>query len=246
MAIFCVNASCPAQLVRNLEHFASRGAMDIEGLGIKVAEQLVAAGLVQDVADVYYLKQDDLLQLEGFAERKAEKLLEGIHATQDRPLARLITALGIRGVGETVAADLARRFKNLDGLAAATLDDLQGLEGIGPNIAQAVVDWIGQRRNRRLLDKLRKAGVWPQQESTAEAQGPLVGLTFVITGTLPTLSRDQAKEMIQLAGGKVTGSVSAKTDYVVVGESAGSKLEKAQELGIPTLDEAGLLALLGS
>ena len=246
VAIFCVNASCPAQLVRNLEHFASRGAMDIEGLGIKVAEQLVAAGLVQDVADVYYLKQDDLLQLEGFAERKAEKLLEGIHATQDRPLARLITALGIRGVGETVAADLARRFKNLDGLAAATLDDLQGLEGIGPNIAQAVVDWIGQRRNRRLLDKLRKAGVWPQQESTAEAQGPLVGLTFVITGTLPTLSRDQAKEMIQLAGGKVTGSVSAKTDYVVVGESAGSKLEKAQELGIPTLDEAGLLALLGS
>jgi len=246
VAIFCVNASCPAQLVRNLEHFASRGAMDIEGLGIKVAEQLVAAGLVQDVADVYYLKPKGLLQLEGFAERKAEKLLQGIQATKDRPLARLITALGIRGVGETVAADLARRFKNLDGLAAATLDDLQGLEGIGPNIAQAVVDWIGQRRNRRLLDKLRKAGVWPQQQSTAEAAGPLVGLTFVITGTLPKLSRDQAKEMIQLAGGKVTGSVSAKTDYVVVGESAGSKLERAQELGIPTLDEPGLLALLGS
>jgi len=232
--------------VRNLEHFASRGAMDVEGLGIKVAEQLVAAGLVQDVADVYFLKQSDLLQLEGFAERKAQKLLEGIHATKDRPLARLITALGIRGVGETVAADLARRFRNLDGLAAATLDDLQGLEGIGPNIAQAVVDWIGQRRNRRLLDKLRKAGVWPQQQSTAETEGPLDGLTFVITGTLPNLSRDQAKEMILLAGGKVTGSVSAKTDYVVVGESAGSKLEKARELGIPTLDEPGLLALLGS
>ena len=246
VAIFCVNASCPAQLVRNLEHFASRGAMDIEGLGIKVAEQLVAAGLVQDVADVYYLKPKGLLQLEGFAERKAEKLLQGIQATKDRPLARLITALGIRGVGETVAADLARRFKNLDGLAAATLDDLQGLEGIGPNIAQAVVDWIGQRRNRRLLDKLRKAGVWPQQQSTAEVAGPLVGRTFVITGTLPRLSRDQAKEMIQLAGGKVTGSVSAKTDYVVVGESAGSKLERAQELGIPMLDEPGLLALLGS
>jgi DNA ligase (NAD+) len=220
--------------------------MDIEGLGIKVAEQLVAAGLVKDVADVYYLKPKDLLQLEGFAERKVEKLLQGIQATKDRPLARLITALGIRGVGETVAADLARRFKNLGGLAAATLDELQGLEGIGPNIAQAVVDWIGQRRNRRLLEKLRKAGVWPQQRSTAEVAGPLVGLTFVITGTLPTLSRDQAKEMIQLAGGKVTGSVSAKTDYVVVGESAGSKLEKARELGIPTLDEPGLLALLGS
>ena len=145
--MYCVNAACPAQLVRNLEHFVSRGAMDVEGLGIKVAEQLVAAGLVQDVADVYYLKQADLLQLEGFAERKAEKLLEGIRATKDRPLARLITALGIRGVGETVAADLARHFKNLDGLAAATLDDLQGLEGIGPDIAQAVVDWIGQRRN---------------------------------------------------------------------------------------------------
>jgi DNA ligase (NAD+) len=244
VAVFCVNAGCPAQLVRNLEHFASRGSMDIEGLGIKVAEQLVSAGLVQDVADIYYLKQGDLLALEGFAERKAEKLLQGIQASKSRPLARLLTALGIRGVGETVAADLAGRFLNLDALAAASLEDLQGLEGIGPNIAQAVVDWFGQRRNKRLLEKLRKAGVWPQQAATVAGVGPLAGLTFVITGTLPTLSRDQAKERIQLAGGKVSGSVSAKTDYLLVGESPGSKLAKAQELGVKVLDEAGLLVLL--
>jgi DNA ligase (NAD+) len=244
VAVFCVNASCPAQLVRNLEHFASRGAMDIEGLGIKVAEQLVAAGLVQDVADIYYLKQSGLLRLEGFAERKADKLLAAIAGTRDRPLSRLITALGIRGVGETVAADLARHFRNLDALSAASLEDLQGLEGIGPNIAQAVVDWFRQRRNRRLLEKLRKAGTWPQQEAAPEGEGVLSGLTFVITGTLPNLSRDQAKEKIQQAGGKVTGSVSAKTDYLVVGESPGSKLDRARQLGVKTVDEAGLVRLL--
>lgn len=244
VAVFCVNASCPAQLMRNLEHFASRGAMDVEGLGTKVAEQLVEAGLVQDVADIYYLKQQDLLTLEGFAERKADKLLEGIEESKHQPLARLVTALGIRGVGETVASDLARRFRDLDGLAAASLEDLQGLEGIGPNIAQAVVDWFDQRRNRRLLEKLRKAGLWPRLEAEAAGEQPLAGLTFVITGTLPNLSRDQAKELIQRAGGKVTGSVSAKTDYLLVGESAGSKLQKAQELGVKTVDEQALLVML--
>ncbi len=246
VAVYCVNASCPAQLMRNLEHFASRGAMDVEGMGIKVAEQLVEAGLVRDVADVYYLTREDLLRLEGFAERKAEKLLEGIQASKRQPLARLITALGIRGVGETVAADLARRFEDLDGLAGATLVDLQGLEGIGPNIAQAVLDWFAQRRNRTLLEKLRKAEVWPSQEAEAVGEQPLEGLTFVITGTLPTLSRDEAKALIQRAGGKVTGSVSANTDYLVVGESAGSKLQKAQALGVHMLDESALRALLES
>lgn len=244
VAVFCVNASCPAQLVRNVEHFASRGAMDIEGLGSKVAAMLVESGLVKDVGDIYRLDKDQLLTLEGFADKKADKLLAAIEASKQQPLSRLISALGIRGVGETVAADFARAFGSLDRLTEASREDLEALEGIGPNIAELVVDWFGQKRNQKLLAKLKGAGVWPEQEQAEAGPQVLEGLTFVLTGTLPSMSREEAKARILSAGGKVTGSVSGNTDYVVAGEQAGSKLSKAEQLGVPVIDEAGMLKLL--
>jgi DNA ligase (NAD+) len=244
VAVFCVNAACPAQLVRNLEHFVSRGAMDIVGLGIRVAEQLVAANLVADVSDLYALTSESLLTLEGFAEKKAENLLEAIRASRERPLARVILALGIRGVGEVVAADLAAHFRSLDKLAAAAAEELQEVGGIGPSIAEAVVEWFAQPRNRRVLEKLKKNGIWPREKApSAAASRTLAGLTFVVTGTLPGLTREEAKALIQRNGGKVSESVSRATSYVVVGETPGSKLRKAEELGIPTLDEAKLRRL---
>lgn len=243
---YCVNASCPAQLIRNLEHFVSRGAMDIVGLGIRIVEQLVQAGLVRDVADLYTLKRDDLLGLEGFAEKKADNLLEAIEASRQRPLARLINALGIRSVGEVMASDLSQVYPDLEALSTATLEDLERIEGVGPNTAEAIVDWFARPANQTVLSKLRAAGVWPRSQArVASGPGPLDGLTFVVTGTLPGLSREQAKSYIQSLGGKVTDSVSKKTSYVVVGEAPGSKLAKAQELGVPILDEAGLRTLAG-
>lgn len=246
VAWYCVNAACPAQLVRNLEHFVSRGAMEILGLGIRIVEQLVLEGLVQDVADLYSLHRDDLLKLEGFAEKKVDNLLQAVAESRNRPLPRLLTALGIRGVGEVSAADLAQNFHDLDRLSKASLDELQTVEGIGPNIAQAIVDWFARPANRLVLEKLRQAGVWPQTEPLSThsvAEQPLAGLTFVVTGTLPVLSREGAKEYIQAHGGKVSDSVSKKTSYLVLGESPGSKLDKARELNIPVLDEAGLRRL---
>jgi DNA ligase (NAD+) len=247
VAWYCVNAACPAQLVRNIEHYVSRGAMDIVGLGIKIVEQLVDAGLIHDVADLYTLRKDQLLNLEGFANKKADNLLGAIADSRTRPLARLITALGIRGVGEVMAVDLARNFTNLDSLSYASLVDLQTIEGIGPNIAQALVDWFTRSANQQLLMKLHKVGVWPESEAKLpgrEISAPLVGLTFVITGTLPVFSREEAKAFIEEYGGKVTDSVSKKTSYLVLGEFPGSKLEKAQALSVPVLDEAGLRALV--
>jgi DNA ligase (NAD+) len=250
VAWYCVNASCPAQIIRNLEHFVSRGAMDIVGLGIKIVELLVSAGIVHDVADLYSLNKEDLLGLEGFADKKAGNILQAIADSRARPLAKLITALGIRGVGEVNAAELAKFYSDLDMLSRARLEDLQLIEGFGPNIAQAIVDWFSRPANRILIQKLFAAGVWPRAEpgsmkSVAGAQ-PLAGFTFVITGTLPSLSREQAKELIESYGGKVTDSVSIKTDYLVLGENPGSKLAKAQSLGVQTLDEPGLRKLVES
>ena len=242
VAYYCVNASCPEQLIRNLEHFASRGAMDIEGLGIRIVEQLVTAKLVHDVGDLYNLRAEKLLTLEGFAEKKAQNLIGAIAASRRQPLARLIGALGMRGVGEVVAADLAAHFGTLDRLQSATDDDLQRVAGIGPNIAEAVVDWFARKPNRRVLEKLKKAEVWPTAEVRASS-GRLEGLTFVVTGTLPSLSREAAKALIVENGGKVAESISKNTSYLVVGEAPGSKLEKAKALGVPTLDEAGLRKL---
>jgi DNA ligase (NAD+) len=246
VAWYCVNAACPAQLIRNLEHFVSRGAMDIVGLGIRIVEQLVAGGLVHDVADLYTLKREDLLALDGFADKKADNLIQSIEDSKSRPLARLIIALGIRGVGEVMANDLARVFPDLDALAAASLADLLSIEGVGPNIAQQILDWFARPANRQVLEKLRLAGVWPQAGSTARVSGltqGLNGLTFVVTGTLPSLSREAAKEYIQAHGGKVIDSVSEKTSYLVLGENPGSKLAKAQSLGVPVIDESGLRRL---
>ncbi len=248
VAWYCVNLACPAQLVRNLEHFVSRGTMDIVGLGIKIVEQLVEAGLVKSPADLYSLSKDDLLKLEGFAEKKAENLLQAIAASRERPLARLISALGIHGVGEVMAADLARAFTDLDALASARLEDLMMIEGVGPNTAQSIVDWFARPGNREFLARLKAAGVWPvseQKQAAAQGSQPLAGLTFVVTGTLASFSREGVKEYIQARGGKVTDSVSKKTDYLVAGEAAGSKLDKARQLGVPVLDEAGLLKLAG-
>jgi DNA ligase (NAD+) len=246
VAVYCVNASCPAQLVRNLEHFASRGAMDIERLGIKVAELMVQTGLVKDVADVYSLSAESLLDLEGFAEKRAENLVAAIEASRSRPLATVLTALGIRGVGETMALDLASAFGDLDALSKATAEELEKVEGVGPNTSAAVRDWFDRASNRRLLAKLRRAGVWP---SAGAKRGPaaiqtLEGLFFVVTGTLRTLSREDVKSLIQAHGGKVASSVSRKTSYLVVGESPGSKLDEARKLGVPEVDEAGLRELI--
>ena len=239
VAYYCVNSACPAQLTRTVEHFAA--VMDIEGFGEKIAAQVVAEGLVRDLADIFSLTKAQLLELEGFADKKAEKLLASIESAKARPLARLISALGIRGVGEVMAADLAAHFGSLDALARATAEDLQAVEGVGPNVSQAVVDWFARESNQTVLARLKKAGVWPKAEMRRTAGGGVFsGQTFVITGTLPTFSREDAKAYIEARGGKVTDSVSKKTSYLVVGDAPGSKLAKAQSLGVPLLDEAKL------
>ncbi len=245
---------CSAQRKQALLHFASRRAMDIEGLGDKLVEQLVDVGLVRTPADFYKLGIVKLAELERMAEKSAANLLAGIDKSRHTTLARFIYALGIRNVGETTAKDLARHFGKLDALLdAATLDDrpaalaaLQAVPDVGPVVAQSIRDFLQESHNREVVEQLRAAGVrWDEFEPSENlATGPLLGKTLVITGTLPTLSRDEAKALIEAAGGKASGSVSKKTDYLVAGEEAGSKLAKAQELGVPILDEAGLLALL--
>lgn len=245
---YCANASCPAQLIRNLENFVSRGAMDIVGAGIRIVEQLVVEGLVKDLADLYTLKREQLLELEGFAEKKADLLLSSIEASRSRPLARLITGLGIRGVGFVMANDLARYFPDLDNLSKAAEADLMQIPGLGPNIARSIVDWFSKPANQVMLQKLKAAGVWPSEEIKApgaDPEGPLSGKTFVVTGTLQTLSREGVKEYIQSHGGKVTDSISKKTSYLVLGEDPGSKYEKAKSLGVQIIDEKALRKLTG-
>ncbi len=246
VAWYCVNAACPAQLVRNVEHFVSRSAMDIVGLGIKIVEQLIEVGLVRDVADLFTLKKDQLLELEGFAEKKAENLLGSIDRAKGRSLNRLIAALGIHGVGEVMAGDLARTHGNLSALSKTTTDELQQIEGVGPNIAESIVDWFSRPANQKLLKKLKAAGVDPQMKKEEKAkEGAFTGLTFVVTGTLPNFSRDDAKRFIESRGGKVTDSISKKTSYLVLGENPGSKLDKATSLGVKIIDEAELKKMAG-
>ena len=243
VAIYCINPACPAQIIRNIEHFVSRSTLDIVGLGIKIVEQLVHANLVGDVADLYTLNKDDLLKLEGFAEKKADNLLESIEASKSQPLSKFIFALGIRGVGEVVGNDLAQQFKSIDALQKATTEGLEGIEGIGPNIAHAVVDWLSHHANQVILEKLKRAGMWPTLEAGAnekETSQVFQGKTFVVTGTLESFTRQEVKEFIMSKGGKVTSSVSARTDFLVAGENAGSKLTKAQELGVKILSEGEL------
>jgi len=245
VAVYCINAACPAQLVRRIAYFASRGAMEIETLGERTAALLVEKGLVRDVADLYTLTKEDLLQLEGFADKKAENLLAAIEASKDRPLERLLTGLGIRYVGGVVAEILARHFGSIDALAQASQEELEQIEGIGPRIAQAVVQWFRRPRHREIIEKLRRAGVRLMAERPVEeGPKPLEGLTFVITGTL-SRPRDEIAALIERHGGRVTGSVSRRTSYLIVGESpGGTKYRRAQELGIPMIGEAELMAML--
>lgn len=245
-ATYCVNSACPAQLVRGVEHFVSRSAMDIDGFGIRQAELFVEAGLIQDLADIYYLDAAPILALEGFGEKRVQNLMSAIEASKNRHPARLLTALGIRGVGEIVAEQLIDHYGSIDALRAATMDDLQAVSGIGPVLAQSIVDWFSKEPNQRLVARLQAAGVQTVAAPTQEGQSvqSLAGLTLVITGTLPSLSREQARDLIKAHGGKVSDSVSKNTDYVVAGESAGSKLDKARKLGIPILEEQGLRNLI--
>ncbi len=239
----CVNADCPAKLRESLLHFGRRGVMNIEGLGDAVVQQLLERGMVHGVADLYKLTVEQLAGLERFAEKSATALVEEIERSKKAGLARVLMGLGIRFVGERTAELLAEEFGSIDALMAASAEDLERVEEVGPRISQAILEFFAQAKNRELVEHLRGAGV----DMTAERKQrstQLTGLTFVLTGTLPTLTRDEAKKMIEAAGGKTAGSVSKKTSYVVAGEEAGSKLDKARELKVPVLDEAGLLKLL--
>lgn len=246
VAFFCVNTSCPAQLVRNLEHFVSRGAMDIDGLGIKIVELLTEQGLIKDVADLYLLTKNDLLKLEGFGDKKADNLIKAIDRSRSQSLDRFITSLGIHGVGEVAATDLANYFGSLDNLMLAQPEELQKISGIGPNIAISIRDWLDRPTNQELLTKFKTLGIWPSMEKTARSTDALSGLTFVMTGTLASLSREEAKELIEKNGGKTTDSVSKKTSYLLLGENPGSKLDKARSLGVPIIGEEQLLDLVRS
>lgn len=237
---------CPAQLVRRVEHFVSRGAMDIVGIGERQAELFVAKGLIADVADLYRLRAEDFAGMEGFGPKRIANLLEAIEQSKQRPLERLIVGLGIRFVGAVAAQALATHFGSLAALMNASQAEIEAISGIGRVVAASVVDFFQHTANRAVVDKLHAAGVNMQGGASRERQSSrLDGQTFVLTGTLPTLTREQAAALIQSHGGKVTDSVTKKTSYVVAGASAGSKLAKAQTLGITILDEAGLHALIG-
>ena len=237
---------CPAQRKQALWHFASRRAMDIEGLGEKLVEQLVDTGLVQSPADLYGLSLPALASLERMGEKSAQNLLEAIARSKETSFARFIYALGIRNVGETTARDLAGHFVTLENLLAADATALQQVPDVGPVVAASVVAFLGEPHNRTIIDALLAAGVhWPIVAADVAIPRPLAGMTLVLTGTLPSLKRDDAKALIERAGGKVVGSVSSKTDYLVAGDEAGSKLEKARELEVAVIDETGLRRLLG-
>jgi DNA ligase (NAD+) len=242
----CANSSCPARLRRSLEHFASRTAMNIEGLGEALVDQLVTRGLVQDVADLYALEAPVLSALERMGPKSAANLVAEIAKSRANEVWRLLNGLGIRHVGERSAKLLADAFGSVDRIAAAAPDALEAVPEVGPVMAASVHAWCREPHNQALLAKLAQAGVrmsGPPRSAPA-AEQPLAGKTFVLTGSLPGLSRDEAAARIQALGGKVTGSVSRKTSYVVVGEEPGSKLDKARELGVETLEPAAFLALI--
>lgn len=245
VAWYCINSSCPAQLTRNIEHFVSRSAMDIVGLGGQIVQQLVDAELIKSAADLYSLEVSDLVGLEKFGPKKAQNVIDAIQASKNQSLARLITALGIRGVGEVAAEKLSKTYQNLDQLSKASPEELQQIEGIGQIMADDIVSWFREWDNQQLLQNFRKAGLWPESLPAEEkTNGSLTDLSFVITGTLPSLTREQAEDLIKEHGGKVLSSVSKKTSYLLLGENPGSKYTNALELGIPILNEDSLKDLL--
>lgn len=241
--LYCPNFECPARQLESLVHFASRGAMDIRGLSYARIRQLVEAGLVRDVADLYDLRAGQLVELDRFADKSAEALVEAIQASKAQPLSRLLFALGLDYVGETAAKQLARHFGTMDDLAKATEEDVLAIHGIGERIGRSVTDWFRNAAAKKLIERLRKRGltvVEPRQKTT----GALRGMTVVLTGTLATLSREQATELIEANGGKVTSGVSKKTSFVIAGSDPGSKLDKARSLGVKVIGEQELLKLL--
>lgn len=240
----CINTNCPARLKGSVLHFASRGVMDIDGLGDVLVDQLVDRGLVRNVADIYRLTPDQLAGLERMGKKSAEKLLRNIEESRQKPLARILNGLSIPFVGERTAQILAETFGSLDAIAGADMDLLQQAEEVGPKVAHSIHQFFAEKRNRELVERLRQEGLLFHCEVRKKETGPLEGKTFVLTGALPGMSREEAKARIEAAGGKVSGSVSRKTSYVVAGEEAGSKLEKAKELGIPVIDESALLKMM--
>ena len=244
VAYRCVNAACPAQLKESLLHFAARHAMNINGLGESLVDQLVDKKIVQDVADLYSLDEEQLASLERMGKKSAQNVLEEIEKSKQAELARVIYAIGIRFVGERTAQLLAEHFGSMDKFREATADELHEVEEIGPKVAQSITEFFREKRNRDVIEKLRKAGLQFEQKNR-RGGGHLKGMQFVLTGSLPGLSREEATGMIEGAGGRVTGSVSKKTNYVVVGADPGSKLDKAKSLGIKTLDETEFRKLIG-
>jgi len=245
VAIYCPNVACPGRQLEGLVHFASRGAMDIRGLSYARIQQLLDAHLIHDMADIYSLTAEQISGLDRFADRSAENLIAAIQASTHQPLSRLINALGIRHVGDGAAQLLARHFGTLEALAAATEEQILEIRGVGDVIARSVTSYFENPSTHTLLAKLRKAGVNEIEPRAHARGGSLTGMTVVITGTLPTLSRKEATQLVESQGGHVTGSVSRSTSFVVCGDDAGSKLDKARTLGIETIDEAELLRRVG-
>ena len=239
-----MNANCPARLKESVLHFASRRAMNIDGMGEALVEQLVDGGLVSSVADLYKLTAEQLENLERMGKKSAANLLANIEGSKSVPFARVVYALGIRFVGERTAQILADDFPSMDKLAAASLEELQEVHEIGPRVAESIREFFDAAKNRELIEQLRQAGLQFEQQQKRTSGGKLEGKTFVLTGTLPNLTRDEAAAKIEAAGGKVSGSVSKKTDYVVAGEKAGSKLDKARKLEVAVIDEDELLGMV--
>jgi DNA ligase (NAD+) len=240
----CINTECPPQVRQRIEHFASRDAMDIEGLGEAVVDQLVSQGLIKTYADLYELRKKQLLPLERMAEKSAQNLIDAINESKEQSLDRLIYALGIRYVGKTVARDLANAFLNLNALMNAEEESIADVGSVGPKIAQSVVLFFSQSHNQQIIAKLRDHGLTFEMEQEKQASKKLEGLTFVLTGSLPSLTRNEATELIEKHGGTTTSSVSSNTDYLLAGDSPGSKYDKAQQLNITIIDQGKLLELI--
>jgi DNA ligase (NAD+) len=240
----CPNLACPGRQWQLLRHFVSRGAMDIDGLGEKQVGVLLERGLVHGAADLYALRAEQLLELDGFAETSAKRLVASIEASAQRPFARVLFAIGIEEVGEVTARNLAAQFRHIDRLLAASPGEIEQTPGVGPKMAAAIAAQLAAPAMRSLSARLRQAGLRFEEDGAPPGEGPLANLTFVLTGTLPTLTREAASELITTSGGRVTSTVSKNTDFLVAGDSAGSKLDKAVRLGVSVIDEERLLALL--
>jgi DNA ligase (NAD+) len=241
----CVNPTCPPQVRIRIEHFASRDAMDIEGLGESVVDQLVSAGLIQTYADLYELQKEQIIKLERMAEKSAQNLIDAIEKSKEQPFERVIYALGIRFVGKTVAKDLAKAFKTMDRLQTLSKEELEAVDSIGPRIAGSVVSFFQNDKNQQIINKLREYGLQFQQKEETLVSNIFEGMKFVLTGSLPTFTRKEAADLIEKHGGKTASSVSGNTDFVLAGESAGSKLDKANKLGITVIDEARFREMIG-